>query len=116
MTEMGKTFEIDGPEFTCVVCEKTVEFEFESDEGPIETKEMPEELEDELGGDMPTPENFAEEAEDFEDEAQEKSMKTECECGAEYLIKKVPGVPGFEVVHLAEAEPELVEKEFRSQI
>lgn len=105
----GETFEIDEPSFECRVCERIIEFEFEPQER--EGKEIPEEFKEEFEEKISTPENFADELEEDFDEGEEK-MKIDCECGAEYIIKKVPGVPGFEVTHLTEYESELVEKEF----
>lgn len=107
----GKSFEIDEPRFECLTCERTIEFEFEpgKEEDP---EEVPEEFEEEIS----TPENFAEEVKGEFEEAKGESMKIDCECGAEYIIKKVPGVPGFEVTHLTESEPELVEREFEEEL
>lgn len=107
----GETFEIDEPKFQCVVCENLIQFKFEPEESQT-TEELPEEFEEEIS----TPENFEEEVEEeFEKDADEEQMKIDCDCGAEYVIKKIPGIPGFEVVHLIESEPELVEKEFEEE-
>lgn len=113
----GETFEIDGSQFECRVCENIIEFKFEADEmsePEAKAEELPEEFEEKIS----TPENFADEIEDeeFAEGSDEESMKIECECGAEYLIKKVPGVPGFEVTHIVEYEPEIVEQEFEEEM
>lgn len=115
----GETFEIDEPRFECSVCENTIEFKFEPEAaGPEEVPgEVPEEFEEELKSDISTPENFADEVEgEFEEGQEEESMKIDCECGAEYIITKVPGVPGFKVTHLKESGSELVEKEFEETL
>jgi len=109
----GETFEIDEPCFQCLVCEEDVEFEFQPG-GPV-IPETDEELPEELEEDIVTPENFAEEVTPEMEGNDEETMRIDCSCGAEYLVKKVPGVPGFEVVHIIEEEPELVEKEFEEE-
>ncbi|MFP4117143.1 MAG: hypothetical protein ACLFTY_03955 [Candidatus Aenigmatarchaeota archaeon] len=108
----GEVLEIDEPKFECLVCEEMLEFEF--DPGPVEpenSEELPEEFEENIA----TPENFTEEVESDIEENSEETMRIDCECGAEYLVKKIPGVPGFEVTHLVESEPELAEKEFEQE-
>lgn len=108
----GEILEIDEPKFDCVVCEETLEFDFEP--GPVESdkgEELPEKFEENIA----TPENFTEEVESEMEENSEETMRIDCECGAEYIIKKIPGVPGFEVTHLVESEPELAEKEFEQE-
>ncbi len=113
MVPEGKIFEVEDNSFDCLICEETIEFEFDPD-GPMET-DPEEELIGEFEEDIATPDNFTEEVEPEIDGNEEESMMIDCECGAEYLIKKVPGVPGFEVVHLVEEEPELIEKEFENE-
>lgn len=112
----GEVLEIDEPRFQCVVCEEWVDFDFQP--GPVEpepTEDLPEEFEEDFEEDIATPENFADEVEPEIEENEEESMRIDCECGAEYMIKKVPGVPGFRVAHLVESEPELAEKEFEQE-
>ncbi len=106
----GEVLEIEDPFFECLICEEPIEFEFEIDETVEEDPK--EELPEEFKKNIATPENFTEEIESEMEENTEETMRVDCECGAEYLIKKIPGVPGFEVIHLIENEPELVEKEF----
>ncbi|MFP4116226.1 MAG: hypothetical protein ACLFTQ_03430 [Candidatus Aenigmatarchaeota archaeon] len=109
----GEVLEIDEPRFECVVCEEIIEFDFRP--GLPRTKpeeDLPEEFEEEFEEDLATPENFTEEVESEMEESEEETMRINCDCGAEYIVKKIPGVPGFEVTHLVESEPELAEKEF----
>ena len=113
----GEIFEIDDEEFECLVCEELIEFNFEAQEieEPGTSEDLPEEFEEEFEEDLATPENFTDEVETEMEENSEETMRVDCECGAEYMVKKVPGVPGFEVTHLVESEPELAEKEFEQE-
>ncbi len=113
----GEVLEIDEPHFECLVCEEMIEFDFQPGD-PVEPEpeeEVPEEFEEEFGESLATPENFTEEVESELEDNEEESMRIDCECGAEYIVKKIPGVPGFEVTHIVESEPELVEKEFEEE-
>ncbi|MFP4045624.1 MAG: hypothetical protein ACLFS3_01030 [Candidatus Aenigmatarchaeota archaeon] len=111
--EEGETFEIDEPHFQCVVCEEEIEFSFDEEDG-LEPGEISEEVREEIGDEfIPSEEDFAESDVGMEEPGVEGSeMKIICDCGAEYIVRKTPGVPGFEVSHTIESEPELAEKEF----
>ncbi|GEM_PF-2169875 len=109
----GEVLELDESQFNCLVCDELLEFDFDTD-GPIEPEsdgELPKEFKENIA----TPENFTDEVDSGMDENTEETMRIDCVCGAEYLIRKIPGVPGFEVIHMIESEPELAEKEFEQE-
>lgn len=109
--EEGETFEIDEPPFQCLVCEDEITFDFDEVDG-LEPSEISDEVREEIGEEfIPSEEDFAKEG--MEEPGVEGSeMKIVCDCGAEYIVRKSPGMPGFEVTHAIDSEPELAEKEF----
>lgn len=108
-----ETLEIDEPSFECLVCGREIEFNFEESEGKIEPGEVSEEVEEEIGSEeIPSLEGGGLK----EAERPELEMKIICDCGAEYIVKKRLGEPGFIVNHEIESEPELAEKEFEEDV
>lgn len=95
-------FEIEEPEFECIICEELVEFEF--DESTSESSEMPEDMDEKMMEAEMDPEFDLEPEDDIGPGMEETEMRVECICGARYKVRKEPGVPGFIVKHISEED------------
>lgn len=102
-TPEGEVFEIEEPQFQCRICEEAIDFRFEDEEEGLDLENVPEDLQDDIPDEMEP---------DFDESFQETEMRVVCDCGAEYIVKKLPGVPGFEVTHILEDKPELRDEGF----